>query len=160
MHLIPRLWLIVTIFGATAMMAPVALAAQLDCATLSHSQIATVTGTQTTSSKNPVNVPGAAIKQKFFNDNCIVVEFSAQIKAKQPNAVLFTAVSTGQQAKTAFPAAASFSTAGNGYDGRAMTFIFPRLTGENTISIRFESLNGSPVSIKGGVMKVLFNNEE
>ncbi len=156
MHFIAKL-LIAT---AALSVAPVAASAgQLDCSRFAHTLVATVTGVQTTSSANPVNLPGAAITQIFSNDSCVAVEFSAQVRARSPNAVRVTVVSTGDEAKTAFPASADYSTTVSGYDGRAMVFVFPRLQGANTIQIKFESVDGTPVSISKGVMKVLFNNE-
>ena len=161
MRLSVKLLSLLAAVGTAALMQPVtASAAVLNCAQFSHTQIVTVTTAKTTSSTTYVPWGGAAFTQVFFNDSCVVVEFSAQVKARTPAIARIRIFAESMDpAASAFPAAINFTTAGSGFDGRSAKFVFPVLEGEYTIRVQFLSVNGSPVTLDKGTLKILFNNE-
>jgi len=126
---------------------------------LSSTVVVTAAATQTTSSTTPVNLNTATLTQVFENAGCVVVKFSTQVMAKAPKAVRVTLAVTGTPSRTASPAAIDFTAAGTGFDGREVSFFFPNLQGNYTLQIKFQSMNGTPVSLTRSMMTVMFNNE-
>ncbi len=152
----------IAIAAAPVTVAPMtASAAQLECTETSFSSaVATVTGVQTTSSTTAVNLTGATIERQI-SGGCAIVDFSAQFRSKSPKvARISVTADNGVVVTKAFPASADFSTSVNGYDGRAMTFVFPNLPGcLCTFQIQFLSVDGTPISVSKGVMKLLFTEQ-
>ncbi len=157
MHFIRKLLIAV----AAVTVAPMTgSAAQLACNSFTFSKIATITGVQTTSSTTAVNVAGATIEAQV-DSGCSMVEFSAQVRAKAPKIVRISVTAdNGMVVRTALPSSVDFSTSVNGYDGRAVAFVFPNL--DNclcTFQVKFLSADGTPVSISKGVMKLRYYAE-
>jgi len=154
MNLFVRL-LPVSAFAAALIAPSASFAAVTHCDALFFDSTATVPTQQTTTSQTFVNLPGAAINFSGGADDCVIVQFSAQARAKLPQKVRIRAVLNGET--VAFPLV-EWSTPENQYDGRSATFIFPSVpSGDHTVRIQFLSVEGGTVAIAKGLMVVRFN---
>ena len=143
---------------AAAITAPSAsFAAVRHCGGLFFDSTATVTGPQqTTSSPTFVNLAGAAINFDGGDNDCVIVNFSAQVRAKLPEKIRIRAILDG--ATVAFPLV-EWYTPTNEDDGRSATFIFLNVpSGEHTVRIQFLSAEGGTVAISRGFLSIRYSS--
>jgi hypothetical protein len=163
MRILPKYLPVLAAAGAVvATITPAAApAATMTCPfALSTTVVVTAPTTRTTSSTTPVNLTGATLTRNFSNPGCVIVKFSTQVKAPPPKAARVTLAVTGTPARTASPAAVDFTTAGTGFDGREISFFFPALEGNYQLQIKFQSVDGTPVSLNSSMMTVMYNNDD
>jgi hypothetical protein len=153
MNLLIRL--VPTFAFAAAVIAPSAsFAAVRDCDGIFSDSAATVPGQQTTSSSTFVNVPGAAITVTTADPGCILVHFTAQVRAKLPQTVRIRAVLDDET--VAFPLV-EWSTLTNEDDGRSAIFLFPDVSlASHTVKIQFLSVEGGTVAISRGLLSIRY----
>ena len=133
-----------------------ASAAQLNCSQFTHTLVATM-GMTTTSSTTPVNVAGAAIVEVFPANSCVVVEVSGHARAPSPLGLrLSIRVVTLDDTEPPTPPTYTLATAGV-RDGRTVIFVFPNLLCDCTLRLQLQSVDGSSVSFGPGVMRVSYN---
>ena len=85
---------------------------------------------------------------------CVRVEFSAQIRAKNPKGLRVRAVVVGTTT-VGFPPVADFYTSENRLDGRMVSFTIPNFpTGNRTVKIQVLSLDGTEINIGRWTMSV------
>ena len=140
---------------AAAIIAPSAsFAAAINCGILIGASTATIPGQQTTASDTFVNVPGAAINFGNTGD-CVIVHFSAQVRAALPQKVRIRAILDGE--KVAYPQV-EWSTPTNEDDGRSATFIFNNVSVEpHIVRIQFLSVEGGPVVLSRGLLSIRYD---
>jgi hypothetical protein len=149
---------IAAIAVATATLAPIAAsAAAFDCGGYTSLKVVTIGGTQSTTSKTFVNLPGSTVTVEPNIASCLVVDLSAQVRAKTPNAVRLRVTLNG--GRVAFPVSADFRTSDQNYDARSALFVFPNITGgSHTINVQYLSVDGSEVKVSKSVMVITYDN--
>jgi len=154
-----RLTLALSAVAICAALAPAtASAANYDC-TPDYSASAYSNPTTTASPSDFVALPDMTAAIPFAVTNkCVLVYFSAQIRAPAPGGVRFRLTLDGTP--VGLPQEADFHTAGNKTDERAVTFIVPRLPADGAtaqvIGIEYMSIDGSPVSVGRSYMLVTY----
>ena len=153
MNLLVRLLPVLTC--ATGIIAPSAsFAAVTHCNILFADSAATIPGQQTTSSQTFVNLAGAAITFTSSLD-CLIVHFTAQVRAKLPEKVRIRAILEGEE--VAFPLV-EWSTPTNEDDGRSATFLFPNVSvAPHTVRIQFLSVEGGTVALSRGLLSIRYS---
>lgn len=139
---------LVIVVGA---MAPEASATEYQCGLMNATGIATMPGTETSSSQSYAQV---AAYNLTFSQNCVHVQFTAQFRSKTPKAIRVRVTVDG--AAAGFPNFVALNTSGGGFDERAMTFFIPTLNGNQAIGIEFRSEDGTPVNVKNGLLRVQY----
>ncbi len=141
---------------AAAAMPQAARAAQVDCGILEVVGVTTVPGTETTSSQTYTPIASNTADTSLFI-NCAHVQFSAQFKTKTPKVVRLRVTVDGTP--KGFPNFITLTTSGAGFDERAATFLIPGLSGTRVIAVELLSDNGTPVSVRNGLLRVLYSND-
>jgi hypothetical protein len=156
MNLLIRL-LAVSAFAAAVIAPSASRAAVHHCSILFADSVATIPGQQTTSSQTFVNLPGAAITFTSSLD-CLIVHFTAQVRAKLPEKVRIRAILDGTE--VAFPSVVEWSTPTNEDDGHSATFIFPDVSADtHTVRIQFLSVDGGTVAISRGLLTIRYKGQ-
>lgn len=158
MRLFQNLFSIIAVAGAAATLTPIAAsAANYDCGYLQQVKVATVPDVQTTTSKSFVDLSGAQIGINLSFHSCVVIDFSAQVRAAAPNAARIRVTVSGTTTG-GFPGSNTFTTE-KAFDARAATFLFPNVAaGGHIIRIQFLSVDGSEVQVSKGLMKITYNS--
>jgi hypothetical protein len=148
----------VMLASAAASLAPIAASAAVNnCGGLTNLKVVTIGGTQSTTSKSFVNMPGSTVTVDPNVSSCLVVDLSAQMRAVAPKTIRVRVTLDGP--KVAFPASADFRTSEQSYDARSAMFVFPNVTaGHHTINVQFLSVDGSDVRMTKSVMRITYDN--
>jgi hypothetical protein len=115
-------------------------------------RVITLPGVQTTSSKAPVNIPGAVFRFTP-SDFCLMVEVTGQVHAAASRAMRLRVTVTGGNSDM-LPHRREIHTETAAYDGRSATFfvLLSDLGRPYTVRVQFMSANGKPVSLAKGMI--------
>jgi hypothetical protein len=150
MYSLVRLLPVMAVAVAAAVSAPRAASA-VECGG-SRTRVATNIPGQTTTSMVYSDVTGAVATAGVPDGACIIIEFTAQVRARTPG-VLLMRVTLDDEA-TGDPEV-TFYTSANKPDLRTATFHVRNVTrGSRTAKVQFLSANGAAVSLGKGVMIV------
>jgi len=152
MHTLSRLASISTILLAAMLaMAQPAAAEHIDCGFLVQTRVVTIDGNHSSSAHTYTPLASTDIETVT---PCIFVQLSAQFRAETPKNVRVRVTLDGQP--MGFPNFANAATSANSYDERAMTFVVMN-SGSHTVGVEFSSADGTPVTVRNGLLRVSFN---
>jgi hypothetical protein len=155
MRLISRFLSLIALAGAAAIANPTAAAsAAVNCGSQLSTLVA-ATSNHSTSSKGFVNLLGGGVNFNGGGNKCVVVTFSAPMRAVFPQAVRVRAT---LDAQVGIQASTDFHTAEAAFDGKSATFYFPAVTtGNHIVRMQFLSVNGGNVTIAKGLLTIWYD---
>lgn len=131
-----------------------AVAAHIDCAVFTGTVIRPMFAAQTTSSQSFTQLVDLEVENAHAS--CVHVQFAVDVRAMAPKGVQVRITVDGTAA--GFPNFVNLTTSGTDFDERSMTFVIPEVAaGSHNIGIDFRSTDGTPVSLRNGLLRASNN---
>jgi hypothetical protein len=131
-----------------------AVAAHVSCGVFTATTIRPMPGTETTSLQSFTQL--VTLQMENAHASCVHVQFAVDVRAPSPKSAQVRITVDG--AAAGFPNFVNLTTSGTGFDERAMTFVIPEVVaGEHTIGVEFRSADGTPVSLRNGILRAANN---
>jgi hypothetical protein len=157
-----RHWSVAFIAGAIAALAQTAAPADTILCDPPEHVIVRVLAVNTTSGRTMRDLPGASFTYANPGGNpqgCLIVQFSAQVRAKSPQAVRLRLIVNAQA--QAYPATVDLYTSEDRYDARQVTFVVPNVgppgIANTFLRIQYMSVAGGPVTLTKGLLRIWYD---
>jgi hypothetical protein len=147
--------------AATVIVTPKDAFADFECNVL-RSRVALLQGAQNTTSQQFVDIPGATA-EVFAGpgpENCMIVEFDAQVRARSPGTLRLRAIIDG--AAEIAPSFVEAYTSANNDTRRKAVFVLTNIDpgdAPHTVRVQFMSATGARVFISKGIMTVRYSGQ-